>query len=306
MNLAARYFPNGQPQTLKIIRDAVIAFVVLVTLIVCWPFHTVPTGYRGVVTQFGAIKETQPEGLVVLPPWQKITNFSIRADSVDVKNAEGATSDTQPVHTSLTVRYAIDPNKVSEVFEKYSHSGDMDSFINTAALETFKAVTARYTAPDLIGKRAQVSMDVTGLLRSKVAQFGTNVISVDMTQFAFGKEYMAAITEKVTQEQQKLAADNKLLTVEAQQKQKVAVAEADARAVKAKADGDAYATITAAKADAEATKLNGEAKAKAMQVQAEALARNGNLVELTKAEKWDGKLPQNMYAGAPIPFMPMK
>jgi hypothetical protein len=35
------------------------------------PFHTVPTGYRGVVTQFGAIKGIENEGLVVLPPWQR-------------------------------------------------------------------------------------------------------------------------------------------------------------------------------------------------------------------------------------------
>jgi prohibitin 2 len=45
-------------------------------------------------------------------------------------------------------------------------------------------------------------------------------------------------------------------------------------------------------------------------VQNAALAQGGNVLELrrieverTKAEKWDGKLPEAIYAGAPIPFL---
>jgi hypothetical protein len=96
----------------------------------------------------------------------------------------------------------------------------------------------------------------------------------------------------------RLAAENKLLTVEAEQKQKVAIAEAEANAVKATADGNAYANLKIATAPAEALK-----------VQNNALAQNKDVLELrrieveqTKAERWNGQLPQNIYAGAPIPF----
>lgn len=276
-----------------------IGYVALKTM---WPFHIVPTGYRGVVTQFGAIKSTEPEGLLVLPPWQSVSSFSIRAEAVNVKNAEGATSDTQPVHVGLTVRYNTEPHRVAEVFEKYSHSGDMDQFVGTASMETFKAITAKYTAPELITKRAQVSDDVFKLLSQKVARFGVMIISIDMTQFSFDPAYMKAIMEKVTQEQQKLAADNKFLTVQAEQKQKVAVAEAEATALKAQADGEAYAQLARAKAQAES-----------LRVQNAALAQNKDVlelrrieVEMAKAEKWNGALPTAIYAGAPIPFMQVK
>jgi hypothetical protein len=40
-----------------------------------------------------------------------------------------------------------------------------------------------------------------------------------------------------------------------------------------------------------------------MKAQAAALQVNPLLVEMKKAETWDGKLPQAIYAGAPIPFM---
>src|ERR1700675_1215200 len=62
-----------------------------------WPFYSVPTGSRGVVTQFGKIVGIENEGLAVLPPWQNLTLFSIRAEEANIENASGATSDTQAV-----------------------------------------------------------------------------------------------------------------------------------------------------------------------------------------------------------------
>lgn len=110
---------------------------------------------------------------------------------------------------------------------------------------------------------------------------------------------MKAISEKVTQEQLRLGAENKLRTVEAEQKQKVAIAEAEASALRAKADGEAYANLKMATAQADALKI-----------QNAALAQNKDVLELrrievekVKAERWDGKLPENIYAGAPIPFL---
>lgn len=307
MNIATRYIDEHEDIRFPlVIRDGALALGALVFLIICWPFYSVPTGSRGVVTQFGAIKGIENEGLAILPPWQKITIFSIRSEAADIKSAEGSTSDTQPVHVNMTVRYSIALDKVSEVFEKYSHDGDLSSYVQTATAEIFKAVTAHYTAPDLIAKRPQVSQDIFNALQAKLAKYGAQVINIDMTNFAFSESYMTAINDKVTQEQKRLAAENKLKTVEAEQKQKVAVAEADASAVRATADGQAYKTVIEAKAEAQAVQVQGEAKAKAMQVQAEALSRNAVLVELTKAEKWDGKLPVNVYAGAPMPFMSVK
>ena len=280
-------------------RRVALLAVALVAIFFLWPFYSVPTGSRGVVTQFGKIVGIEGEGLAVLPPWEKLSNFSIRAEQADIENAEGSTSDTQPVKVSMTVRYSIATDRVAEVFEKYSHSGNLASYVQTATQEIFKAVTAKYTAPDLIAQRARVSADINAALREKLAIYGAQVINIDMRNFNFSEAYMAAINDKVTQEQLRLAAENKLKTVEAEQKQKVAVAEAEASARKAQADGEAYANLTIAKAQAEA-----------LRVQNAALAQNKDVLELrrievehTKAEKWNGVLPAAIYAGAPIPFL---
>ena len=272
-------------RVLAVVGVACAAFILLASL---WPLRTVPTGTRGVITVGGAIKGIESEGFTLVAPWQRLTIFSVRAEEAQIDNAEGSTSDTQPVHVSMTVRYSITPDKVAEDYERYSHDGNLASYIQTATAESFKAVTSKYSAPDLIAKRSDVSRDILAALQSKVEKYGAQVINIDMRSFAFSDSYMKAINDKVTQEQLRLAAENKLRTVEAEQKQKVAIAEAEA-AAKVK---------------------TAEADAKSIQLQGEALRANQNLlelkrveVEMEKAKKWDGKLPQNLYASAPIPIM---
>jgi len=145
-----------------------------------------------------------------------------------------------------------------------------------------------YTAPDLIAQRSKVSADINSALREKLAQYGAQVINIDMRNFSFSESYMHAINDKVTQEQLRLAAENKLKTVEAEQKQKVAIAEAEAKA-----------TLATASAQAESIRLQSQA----LKQSGEVLDLRRIEVERVKAEKWDGKLPQNIYAGAPIPFL---
>lgn len=283
----------------KLIATVIGALVLLFILLSFWPFRTVPTGSRGVVTQFGAIKGIEPEGLVVVMPWQKLAIFSVRAEEASIDDAEGSTSDTQPVSVSLTVRYAIFPDKVAEVYEQYSHDGNLASYVQTATQEVFKAVTARYTAPELIASRAKVSADINQALGAKLALYGARVVNIDMRSFAFSKDYMSAINAKVTQEQLRLVAENKLKTVESEQKQKVAIAEAEASAAKAQADGEAYANLKIAEAQAEALKIQNAALAQNKEV----LELRRIEVERIKAEKWNGALPTSIYAGAPVPFM---
>lgn len=264
-----------------------------------WPLTSVPTGSRGVITRGGAIMSIEEEGFAWLFPWQKISLFSIRAEQADIKGAEGATSDQQPVYTSLTVRYSIVPTRVAEVFEKYTHTGDLSNYVQTASAESFKAVTAKYTAPDLINKRSEVSMGIKAALEKKLAIYGAQVINIDMTGFAFSRTYMDAINQKATQEQLRQAAENKVRTVEAEQQQNVAVAKAEAESQRARADGQAYATLKEATAQADA-----------LRIQNTALAQNKDVlelrrieVEMKKASLWNGALPTTIYGNGVVPFL---
>jgi regulator of protease activity HflC (stomatin/prohibitin superfamily) len=293
---------NGDLNIGVVIKDFCIGLVLLICLMKFWPLRSVPTGNRGVITVGGAIKGIESEGFLLVAPWQSLSIFNVRSESATIDNAEGSTSDTQPVNVSLTVRYSILPDKVSEVFEKYSRDGDLSSYVQTATQEVFKAVTAKYTAPDLISKRALVSNEIVAALRTKLEVYGAQVINVDMRGFSFSKEYMAAINAKTTQEQLRLGAENKFKTVEAEQKQKVAIAEAEANAKKAEADGIAYSNLKIATAQADALKIQGNALAQNPTV----LELRRVEVEMEKAQKWNGALPTSIYAGTPIPFFSPK
>lgn len=295
----SRWIKNDEINGFAVGRDIAVTLASLIVALYVWPLYSVPTGSRGVITQFGRIINIENEGLAILPPWQNLALFNIRAEQADINDASGATSDTQPVSVSLTVRYSIATDKVAEVYEKYSHNGDLSSYVETATQEVFKAVTAKYTAPDLISRRALVSSDIYTALSTKLQLYGAQVVNIDMRNFAFSASYMAAINEKATQDQLRQAADNKLKTVESEQKQKVAIAEAEANAVKARADGNAYATLKNAQAEAQALSVKNTALVQAAQV----LELNRIQVEQTKAEKWNGVLPTAIYAGAPIPFL---
>jgi hypothetical protein len=52
--------------------------------------------------------------------------------------------------------------------------------------------------------------------------------------------------------------------------------------------------------------LRGDAEADAIKARAAALASNQNLVELTKAERWDGKLPTTIVPNSALPFIDAK
>lgn len=250
--------------------------------------QSVPEGTRGVKTRFSEVVDVTTPGLNFKIPFiESIHPISVMADAVAITNAEGATKDAQPVHTSLTVRYHIQENQVKNVYSNYSRDGNMDNYVGTAAMESFKASTAHYGADELIVQRQAASDKMLATLQAKVNQFGLTVTSVDVQQFAFSAEYMKAVNSKVTEEQQKLAEENKLARIKVEQQQKVVTANAEAEAAIAQAKG----------------------KAESVRLESLALRENMNILELRRievakiqAERWDGKLPSTVLGGA-VPML---
>ena len=80
--------------------------------------------------------------------------------------------------------------------------------------------------------------------------------------------------------------------------------QAQIRVTQAQAEADSQ--LAQAKADAESTRLRGNAEADAIQARAKALASNQNLIELTKAERWNGVLPTTMLPNSTVPFIDAK
>ena len=64
--------------------------------------------------------------------------------------------------------------------------------------------------------------------------------------------------------------------------------------------------LRATKADAEKEVVKAQGEADALQIRAKALRENSQMLQQMAIEKWDGKLPQYIGAGAPVPFVNVK
>jgi len=229
-------------------------------------FGIVDAGDVGVVTQWGKptgeLKQTglytafRPLGYAVYV----MQASAIR--SLPVNDAEAASSDLQTVKTDITMNFHLNPDTQSLINVYATLRDNFDSIINPLTLEALKAVTAHYTAQDLIDKRARVKDELDALLRSRLDKYGIIVDNVSLTQFRFSDQFNAAIEAKVTQEQSALQARAKLSQVQYEAQQ----------------------TVVAAKAQAESLALRRQNITQ-------------ELVEQNFIDKWDGHMPVVMGSG---------
>lgn len=256
----------------------------------------VPSGAVGVVTQFGKVyAEPLSEGWNWKSPLKHVIMVSTRLQADTVK-AQAASQDLQQVTTELTVPFSLKASSAPQVYQKIGNLEQVEAVvINPGVLESVKAVTAKYTAEELITKREEVKMKVEDALKhyvdhtleEKGLSGAVDIGNVAITHFDFSEDFNRSIELKVKAVQDALRAEN-------EKRQKVTEAEATRDSQKAKADGEAYAI-----------EVKSKAEAAAIQRRADALKANPHIVDLNAVEKWDGKLP--VYTGnGQVPFINLK
>jgi regulator of protease activity HflC (stomatin/prohibitin superfamily) len=183
------------------------------------------------------------------------------------------------VHTKITTNFNVIPASAAKLYAEIGVNYETKLF-DGAIQETFKAITANYTAEELIKKREQVTGEITQLFKQKIAQLSDNAIRIDavfIKNFQFGAAFNKAIEEKQVAEQTALKASRDLerIKIEADQARATAQGQADAR-------------IMSAKAEAESFRL------KSLQI-------SENMIRMATVEKWNGNLPQ--VTGGAMPFI---
>ena len=253
----------------------VLAVVALLFLARLSPLTVVPAGHRGVVTVFGKVDPTAlDEGLHLINPLAQVIKIDVRVARSD-SEGEAASHDLQTVHTAITLNYRINPALVAKLYQEVG-PGFVEKVIDPAVQETFKAVTARYTAEELITKREEVRHAIREVLDKKLNELSAGGLIVDdfsITNFAFSHSFNAAIESKQEAEQLALKAKRDLERIEVEAQQKIAMANAEAASLKAQKQEITPDLI----------------KLREIEVQRMAI------------DKWDGHLP-NVNGGA-MPFL---
>jgi len=252
----------------------VVIGIILVILVFFRPFVQIGAGERGVVMNFGAVQDTVlDEGLHFrIPIMQSIVAVDVKVQKSE-SEAAAASSDLQDVSSKVALNYHIMPDKANIVYQSIGIAFK-ERIIDPAVHEVVKAVTAKYTAEELITKRPAVSDAMKTALTERLLIHNIAVDAFSIVGFSFSKIFMEAIESKQTAEQLALKARRDLdrIKIEAEQK------------------------ITAAKAEAESLRLQ-RANISTDLIELRKIEAN-----LKAIEKWNGILPQVTGAGA-VPFI---
>ncbi|MBI5049733.1 MAG: prohibitin family protein [Nitrospirae bacterium] len=256
------------------LRSVLIIGVILVSFLFLHPWVQIGAGERGVVLNFGAVQDkVLNEGLHFrMPIQQTIAIMDVKVQKA-VTDAVSGSADLQDVTSSVALNYHVIPDKANVVYQTLGVEFK-ERIIDPAIQEVMKAVSARYSAEELITKRPAVSEAMRAALTERLLPHNIAVDAVSIVAFSFSKVFTEAIESKQTAEQLALKAKRDLdrIKIEAEQK------------------------VTAAKAEAESLRL-------------QRANISSDLIELRKIEanlkaidKWNGILPQVTGGGA-VPFI---
>lgn len=255
-------------------RTIIVVVLILFLLFAFKPWVQVGAGERGVVQNFGAVQDVVlNEGIhFKIPVVQTVEMMDVRIQK-EVTDAAASSSDLQDVALSVALNFHIIPSNANLVYQTIGVEFK-ERIIDPAIQEVMKAVSARYTAEELITKRPAVSSEIQTALTQRLLESHISVDAFSIISFSFSQTFTDAIEAKQTAEQNALKAKRDLdrIKVEAQQ------------------------TIAAATAEAEALRLQ------KMNISPDLIELRKIEANLKAIEKWNGILPGVTGAGA-IPFI---
>jgi len=281
----------NQQFNLKSIFGIGVVLLVLVTLMGSW--YTVDETERGVLLRNGAIVKVVEPGLSFKIPFIETVKFiSVQSNATTYQGLQAYSKDQQTATLNVSVSWHVLPAEVDKVYMQYQTlDGLVSRLISRQVPTQVENVFGQYNAVSAVQNRGKFVNDVTKAIKEAIA--GPVVIDgVQIENIDFSDDYERSIALR-------MKAEVEVKTRE----QMLATEQVEAQIVVTRAQADADSRVAQAKADAEATRLRGEAEADAIKAKTLALSSNPALIELTKAERWDGKLPTTMLPNGTLPFI---
>ena len=210
----------------------IVVLVIGLFLLVSASVVIVGPGQRGVLLNFGAVQpNVWGEGLhFKVPGYQNVVHMDVRVQRVPLE-ASSASKDLQDIHLTVVLNCNVIPDKAAYVFQSIGMEYGK-RVIEPVTQEAIKAVTARYTAAELITDREKARTEIKEMLKSRMMDYNIFVVDLSIVNFTFSKQFTQAIENKISAEQMALKAQRDLERVRIEAQQKVAQAQAEAEALR--------------------------------------------------------------------------
>ncbi len=197
-------------------------------------------------------------------PWQYYVKISTSIESLDmwtdIKTGQRGewpaivclTNDGLEVYVDITVRWRVDPNKVTELYVNYPDLNWENKALVPLLRETVRNIVSNYTAIETIEKRAEISQKISesfiiSIKNEKSLAGAISVEGIDLRNIELPSNFKNAVEQKLAEQQQKIAAQFK--------RERILIeANASATAKILEALGEAKAKLIAANATAQSIK----------------------------------------------------
>lgn len=265
----------------------------LLVIVLLSSWYTVNETERGVLLRNGALVGVVEPGLSFKVPFIETVKFiSVQSQATTYEGLQAYSKDQQTATLNVSVSWHVVPSEVGKVYMQYQDlDGLVTRLISRQVPTQVENVFGQYNAVTAVQSRGKFVSDVTKAIRDSVT--GPVVIDgVQVENIDFSDDYERSIALR-------MKAEVEVKTRE----QMLATEQVEAQIVVTRAQAEADSKVAQAKADAEATRLRGDAEADAIKAKTLALSSNPALIELTKAERWDGTLPTTVLPNGTLPFI---
>lgn len=229
----------------------------------------VDTGHRGIFVNYGKPTGQVGEGLQWYNP---ITTDLIQLDVRQLaweSQTDIYTKDVQQARVTFKLTYHLDPGKVMDVYQGVGEEWAATIVPQVVQQAVKNKMGQARAVEDVINNRQVVGNSITADITAKLRKKHVIVDGFEIQDVSFTKAFESSVERKQIAVQDAETARNQTVKIKEEATQRVIAANADAEAMK---------------------------------IKTQALAGNAKLVEYEAVQKWDGKLPAQMFGGA-VPFI---
>src|SRR5664279_413145 len=179
----------------------IYAFILILILGTIYNSITfIGAGNVGVVTRFGAVNRVVYPGMVLKIPFIEAASSMDTRTQKDQVDASSASKDLQTVRSTIAVNYHLEGSQAVAVYQNIGIDYQ-DKVVAPAIQETFKSITAQYTAEELITKRELLREQAQDSLTKKLVRYFIIVDNFNIVNFEFSAEFNIAIEQKQVAQQ---------------------------------------------------------------------------------------------------------
>lgn len=261
---------SSENKKISLIVVAVVLFLILVTFI--FSIAIVKEGTVGVKYRFGKVVETGiGAGFHLKTPFiEQMVRVDI-TEQTYMMDVSAYTKDTQTVESlDVQLNYYYDRSELDTLIKSIGIKNVESKLILPNLTSVLKNEVGKFKAEELIANRSALEIHIQDELTSKLGKYGIIISRVAIQDIEFEKGFEQVVEQKVAAEQKALTVKNETIQKEEEAKQKVIAAQAEADAI-----------LVKAQAEAEANEMINKSLSE-------------DLLNYYKIQAWNGEFPQVM------------